>query len=70
MLIDPLLRPNQNGFRSGRSSTSRILALRRLFEGVKSHNLKAIIIFVNVKKAFDGINRATMLQILKTHSQK
>ena len=38
--IDPILRPNQNGFISGRSATSHILALRRLFEGVKSYNLK------------------------------
>ena len=33
--IDPILRPNQKGFRSGRSTTSHILHLRRLFEGVK-----------------------------------
>ena len=65
--IDPILRPNQNGFRSGRSTTSHILALRQLFEGVKSHNLKTIIIFVDFKKAFDSINRATMLQILEAY---
>ena len=46
--IDPILRPNKNGFRTGRSTTSHILALRRLIEGVKSHNLKAIIIFVHL----------------------
>ena len=34
--IDPILRPNQNGFRTGRSTTSHILALRRLIEGVKA----------------------------------
>ena len=51
--IDPILRPNQNGFRSGRSTISHILALRRLIEGVKSHNLKATMIFVDFKKAFD-----------------
>ena len=38
--IDPILRYNQNGFRLGRSKISHILALRRLIEGVKSHNLK------------------------------
>ena len=65
--IDPILRPNQNGFRTGRSTTSHILALRRLIEGVKSHNLKAIIIFVDFKKAFDSINRVTMLHILEAY---
>ena len=48
--IDPILRPNQNGFRSGRSTTSHILTLRRLFEGVKNHNLKAIIIFDSLEE--------------------
>ena len=28
--FDPLLRTNQNGFRSGRSTVSQILTLRRL----------------------------------------
>ena len=32
--IEPLLRPNQNGFRAERSTTSHILALRRLIEGI------------------------------------
>ena len=31
-VLDPLLRPNQNGFRPGRSTTSHILALRRIIE--------------------------------------
>ena len=65
--IDPILRPNQNGFRPGRSTISHIHALRRLIEGVKSHNLKAIIIFVNFKKAFDNINMSIMLQILEAY---
>ena len=62
--IDPILRPNQHVFRPGRSTISHILALRRLIEGVKSHNLKATIIFVDFKKAFDSISRSIMLQIL------
>ena len=32
--LDQHLRPNQNGFRPGRSTTAHILALRRLIEGV------------------------------------
>ena len=30
--IDPILRPNQNGFRTERSTTSHILVLRSLIE--------------------------------------
>ena len=42
--IDEHLRPNQNGFRPGRSTAQHTLALRRLIlEGVRRNNLKAII---------------------------
>ena len=34
---------------------------------IYSHNLKATIIFVDFKKAFDSINRSIMLQILKAY---
>ena len=63
-IIDPLLRHNQNGFRPRRSTTTYILALRRLIEGIKEKNLKAIITFVDFKKAFDTLNRNNMFKIL------
>ena len=66
-VIDPRLRPNQNGFRPGRSTTAQILALRRLIEGVKANKLKAIIVFVDFRKAFDSIHRGKMMRILKAY---
>ena len=65
--LDWHLRTNQNGFRSGRTTTSQILALRRLIEGVKDKNLEAILIFIDFKKAFDTIYRGKMLAILKAY---
>ena len=65
--IDPHLRPNQNGYRPGRSTIAHILALRRLIEGVRSHNLKAVITFVDFKKAFDSVHRGRMMNILKAY---
>ena len=65
--IDKHLRPNQNGFRPGRSTTSHILALRRLIEGVKTRNKKAIILYVDFRKAFDSIHRCMMMKILKAY---
>ena len=65
--MDPLLRPNQNRFRPGRSTTSHILALRRIIDGVKSHSLQAATIFVDFKKAFDSIHRHKMLKILRKY---
>ena len=66
-VIDPLLRKNQNGFRPGRTTTSQILALRRLIEGVKDKNLPAIITFIDFKKAFDTIHREKLMEILRAY---
>ena len=65
--IDKHLRPNQKGFRTGRSTTSHILALCRLIEGVKTRNKKAIILYVDFRKAFDSIHRCMMTKILKAY---
>ena len=55
--IDPLLRLNQNWFRSGTSTIAHILAMRRLIEGIKSHDLKA----------FDSIDRGKILEMLAAY---
>ena len=65
--IDKHLRTNQNGFRVGRTTVGHILALRRLIEEVKAHNLPAIITFIDFKKAFDTIHRGKMLKILHAY---
>ena len=43
------------------------MALRRLIEGVKSNNLKCILIFIDFRKAFDSIHRERMMEILKAY---
>ena len=48
--IDEHLRPNQNGFRPNRSTSSHILALRRIIEGVKQNKLPAVITFVDSER--------------------
>ena len=65
--IEPHLRINQNGFRPERKTTSQILALRRLIEGIKDKNLSAIITFIDFKKAFDTIHRGKLMKILKAY---
>ena len=62
--IDHILRKNQNGFRRNRSSTSQILTIRRILEGVRTKNLQTTILFVDFIKAFDSIHRGKMGQIL------
>ena len=66
-VIDLKLRINQNGFRSSRTTVAQILALRRVIEGVKANNLKAILTFIDFRKAFDSIHRAKMMRILKVY---
>ena len=53
--IDNILRKNQNGFPRNRSTTSQILTIRRILEGVQAKNLQAILVFVDFTKAFDSI---------------
>ena len=47
-----ILRKNQNGFRRNRPTTSQILTIRRILEGVCAKNLEATILFVDFSKAF------------------
>ena len=65
--LDPLLRVNQNGFRTGRSTLPQILTLRRLIEGIKEKQLPAILTFVDFSKAFDSIHRGKLMEILKAY---
>ena len=49
----------------GRSTTSHILALRRILEGAKAKNLTAVMLFIDFKKAFDSVHRGLLMKILK-----
>ena len=67
--IDNILMKNQNGFRRNRSTTSQILTIRRILEGVQAKNLHATILFLDFTKAFDSILRGKMDQILLAYGQ-
>ena len=58
--IDNILKKNQNGFRRNRSTTSQILTIRRILEGVRAKNLQATLLFVDFTKTFDSIHRGKM----------
>ena len=62
--IDNILRKNQNGFRRNRSTTSQILTIHRILEGVRAKNLQATLLFVDFTKAFDSIHTGKMEIIL------
>ena len=58
-----ILRKNQNGIQRNRSTTSQILTIRRILEGVCAKNFETTILFVDFFKAFDSILRVKMEQI-------
>ena len=62
--IEKILRKYQNGFRRNRSTTSQILTIRRILEGVRAKCLEATILFVDFSKAFGSIHRWKMEHIL------
>ena len=63
------LRPNQNGFRPLRSTSSQILALRHIIDEMRNHQKEAAIIFIDFKKAFDSVDRNTLFQIFHADRQ-
>ena len=65
--IDNILRKNQNSFRRNRSTTSQILTIRRILEGLRAKNLQATILIVDFTKAFDFIHRGKIEQILLSY---
>ena len=67
--IDNILWKNRNGFRRNRFTTSQILTISRILEGVRAKNLQAILLFVDYTKAFDSIHRGKMEQILLAYGQ-
>jgi len=69
LTIDKYLRPNQNGFRSNRSTSQHILALRRLLEGCATKaDQNLIAIFIDFSKAFDSVKWSYIEAILGAYS--
>ena len=66
-VLDPLRRPNKNGFRRKRTIVGQILAIRRILEGIKDKNLPAIFTFIDFKKAFDSIHRGKMSKVIRSY---
>ena len=68
--IDNILRKNQNGFRRNTSTTSQILTIRQILEGVREKKTPEVtILFVDFTKAFDSIHIGKMEQILLAYGQ-
>ena len=62
--IEKILGKNQNGFQRNRSTTAKILTIRRILKGVRAKYFEATILFVDFSKVFDSIHKGKMEQIL------
>ena len=51
-----ILKKNQNGFRTNRSTSGQALTVHRILEGVKSKNLPLTLFYIYFSKCFDSIN--------------
>ena len=58
--IENILRKNQNSFRKNRSTSSQILIIHRILEGVHAKHQEATILFFDFTKAFDSIHIGKM----------
>ena len=65
--VNALLRPEQAGFRRGRSCTLQIHILSRITEGFHKKQLPLISTSVDFKKAFDSVDRARLSEILRNY---
>ena len=65
--FEEILRPEQNGFRPGRSTSSHVLGLRRILEGARARQITAVLLFVDFKKAFDSLHRGILMKILAAY---
>ena len=65
--VDGMLREEQAGFRSGRSTTEHIFVLRHVIEQSLEWNAILYTCFVDYEKAFDSVHRETLLRIMQSY---
>ena len=64
-VLEKALRPQQAGFRPGRSCSDHIFTLRQILEQSKEWNTPLYINFIDLEKAFDSIHRESLWKILR-----
>ena len=67
-VIDPFLRPEQNGFRPRRGTVTQILSLRRIIEETKIRQADLVCVFVDFHKAFDSVARGALPLVLRAYN--
>ena len=63
--LDQHLRDEQHGFRPGRSCADLIFTVRMVVEDSKEWYKKLYLLFIDLEKAFDSVDRKILWKILK-----
>jgi exonuclease III len=66
-VLEPFLRPEQNGFRPQRGACHQILSLRRVIEGATKYQTSAVVVFVDFRRAFDSVDRRSLGEVLAAY---
>lgn len=64
-VVDEIYPESQCGFRALRGTIDMIFSLRQVSEKVREKNQELYMVFIDLTKAFDTVNRATLWKILK-----
>ena len=64
-LVDEIYPETQCGFRSGRGTIYMIFCLRQVAEKAREKNSDLYMVFVDLTKAFDSVNRDALWKVLK-----
>jgi hypothetical protein len=62
--VEEVLPESQCGFRSQRSTADMIFAIRQLQEKSKEQNMDLFMVFIDLTKAYDTVNRALLWKLL------
>ena len=65
--LDAILRKKQAGFRKGKGCIDQIYALKNIIEQSIEWKTPLFIYFIDFKKAFDSIHRATLWKIVRAY---
>ena len=64
-IIDPQLKESQCGFRKGRDTVDQIWVARQIIERATEYRTTVHLVFVDLTKAYDSVDRSALLTILR-----
>ena len=67
IVIEPQLSETQRGFRKGRGTVDQIWVTRQVMEKAVEYRIPVHLCFIDLTKAYDSVDRAAMVAILRSY---